>query len=389
MEKSLKNIIDTILDSAALKPMGRLEKAISGPTWLKLEAGSDLLDLLSSKPEYGNFDQHLQSLGNSSSSTELKDLADWLIERANSVGSTQAIDELNAYNNSHEVKVYEVMLLASVHIDSEYRFCNGVELIHAHTLPNQYIASNIINNSFNSVLPLPKVESVLMAPYNQEISHISNTEMNAGACSPNIPVNELEEARMCLALARPINYGIHAIGHGTVAPDELPFIQSLSGWSVFTFKHPPLSPAVIEIEMQLADHLLEKFGKLPYSLKSKLIIPIERLNGYSSGATLVDKAIDLRICLEAIFLDDGNKEQLSYRLALRAALFLGNNLAEKKEIMKLMKDAYNVTSTAVHTGKLSGKKVKLLPKSAAVAKQAIIKIINEGVVDWQEIELQV
>lgn len=359
-----------------------------GPSWLKLDAGEDLLSLLNTNSEYKKFDQRLQSLGNSAASTELRDLADWLVERAINVGSAQAIDELNTYNSSAKVEVYEVMLLASVHIDAEYRFCNGVELIYPHTLPNEYLASNIIHNTYNSVLPLPKVESVLMVSFGQEVSHTSNTSSNANILNPNIPVRELEETKLCLALARPISYGIQAIGHGTVAPDYLPFINSLSGWGVFSFKQPPLSPPVLQAEMKRADHLLEKLSKLPDALKSRLLMSIDKLNGYCSGASLVDKAIDLRVCLESIFLGDGNKEQLRYTLSLRAALFLGGTLDEKKEIMKIIKGAYDVTSTAVHTGKLPSKKVDFLPKAAAIARQAIIKIIDEGAVDWQEIELQ-
>ena len=75
-------------------------------------------------------------------------------------------------------------------------------------------------------------------------------------------------------------------------------------------------------------------------------------------------------------------------MSLRAALFLGDTLDEKKKIMKLVKAAYDVTSTAVHTGKLPSKKVDLLPQAASIAKQAIIKLINEGAVDWKNIELQ-
>ena len=95
MSDSLINILNSILQSAEIKPMSGLEKAMHGPSWLKVDAGKDLLSQLTSDPEYNIFDQHLQSLGNSSTSTEIKELADWLVERAIVVGSSQAIDELN------------------------------------------------------------------------------------------------------------------------------------------------------------------------------------------------------------------------------------------------------------------------------------------------------
>ncbi len=390
MNKTLVSVIDEIIKLAPIEPLEGLQKAISGPSWLKLDVGNDFLNQIKSIPEYQNFDQCLQSLGTRACSTKMMELADWLIERARLVGSHQAIEEIDTYCDSEKVQVHEVILLAGVNIDSEFRFCNDVELIHSHSIPNRYIARNIVNNYFNSVLPFPKVHSVLIASYDQEISHISNTDMMAKAPVPNIPIDKLKETRLCLVLARPVGYGVHSIGHGSVAPDNLPFIQSSSGWSIHPFKQPPLSPPILEIEMKTANHLLEKYQKLSDTVKSKLAISIERFNGYCSGETLENQAIDLRICLESIFLDDDNKEQLSYRLSLRSALFLGQNLDEKQEIMRTIKKAYNFTSTVVHTGKppKNNKNYDSLLESAKLAKRAILKIIDGGSVCWHKLELQ-
>lgn len=254
-------------------------------------------------------------------------------------------------------------------------------------MPNQRLAANISGNSIGSIIPLPAVESLLLIPYNQKVVHTSNVATKAQRYRPQIPVMALEETKLCLALARPIGFGIHAICHGTVAPDNLPFMNSYSGWSVYAFKQPPLAPPVLEIEMRAADDLLAKFGKLNATFKAKLMVPMKRLNDYSSGSMPVDKAIDLRICLESIFLGDGNKEQLRYRLSLRAALLLGSTLDEKRQIMKLVKDSYDITSTAVHSGNLPQKKLELLPKAATIAKQAIVKMIDDGEMDWEVIEL--
>ncbi len=387
MENSLKDLLDDVLSSYDARPMSGLEKAILGPSWKKLKIGEDFLEAVKAKQEFKTFDECLQMLGNSAASTKIIELADWIIERANKVGSEQALKDVNKYLSSSEVEVYELMLLASLHIDAEHEFCNGVKLIQPQSIPNEYLATRIIRDSINSILPLPRVESALIIPYKQTKFHVRNTEDNIKFPRPKIPYEALEDVMLCLGLVRPIGYGIQVIGHGTLAPDDLPFIQSISGWGITPFKQPPLAPPLLEIEMRNADTILNKFKELPKSLKEKLIISIGKLNGYSSGASLVEKAIDLRICLESIFLSDGNKEQLRYTLSLRAALFLGNSFDERKDIIKLVKDAYDVTSTAVHTGKLPRKKVELLPKAAELAKKAIIKLIEEGDANWQKIEL--
>jgi hypothetical protein len=57
--------------------------------------------------------------------------------------------------------------------------------------------------------------------------------------------------------------------------------------------------------------------------------------------------------------------------------------------MSKMKKAYDVTSTAVHTGKMPSRNVELLPEIAGLARKSILKLIEAGGINWQELELQV
>ena len=114
-----------------------------------------------------------------------------------------------------------------------------------------------------------------------------------------------------------------------------------------------------------------------------------KLNSYGSGESLLNRAIDLRTCLESIFLSDDINEQITFRLALRAALYLGSSLDEKKEIQDIMKRAYRVSSSAVHNGKFKKKdKPEVLKKAALYAQKALIKLIEEGEINWEELELE-
>jgi hypothetical protein len=53
-------------------------------------------------------------------------------------------------------------------------------------------------------------------------------------------------------------------------------------------------------------------------------------------------------CLEALFLKDGEIGELSYRLSLRAAYFLGKTKEERKKIFHLIKNGYNLRSKIIH-----------------------------------------
>ncbi|SNX60698.1 hypothetical protein SAMN06296273_2168 [Nitrosomonas ureae] len=78
-----------------------------------------------------------------------------------------------------------------------------------------------------------------------------------------------------------------------------------------------------------------------------LKIAIRRFSLALSKSSLDDKLIDLMICAEAIFLQDGNAE-LGFKLAYRAALFLSKDSSEQKEMFEFFKTAYNERSKVVH-----------------------------------------
>lgn len=96
-------------------------------------------------------------------------------------------------------------------------------------------------------------------------------------------------------------------------------------------------------------NILNKNGDKKY--QKYLRIALQRYSTALSENSPDDKLIDFMICAEALFLQDGNAE-LSYKLAHRAALLLGENNPQKQnEIYKLFKDAYKLRSDIVHGSK--------------------------------------
>ncbi len=87
----------------------------------------------------------------------------------------------------------------------------------------------------------------------------------------------------------------------------------------------------------------------------------------------------LRIALESLFLDQGNNAELSFRLALRAAWYLGAEGDERSKIFDAVRDAYNIGSKAVHTGEGYD---DVIPANLAAAQDicltSILRRIREG-----------
>ena len=65
------------------------------------------------------------------------------------------------------------------------------------------------------------------------------------------------------------------------------------------------------------------------------------------GTVTADRLVDLRIALEALFIDSDSAE-LRFRLATTCARYLGETLEEKKRIYESVNGFYNVASQVIH-----------------------------------------
>jgi hypothetical protein len=117
-------------------------------------------------------------------------------------------------------------------------------------------------------------------------------------------------------------------------------------------------------------------------------VGIERLSLATARQRPSDALVETAISLEAVLSDPNNKEELSYRLRLRAAWLLGTTLASRGRIRDLVRDLYKERSSVVH-GQIPKKNESILRGQAErLAQRLILKILNRGgIPDWQELEL--
>lgn len=126
--------------------------------------------------------------------------------------------------------------------------------------------------------------------------------------------------------------------------------------------------------------------------RDHLHIPLDRPNKAMRRAFPVDAAIDLGIALESLFLSDLEDErgELSFRLRLRGARYLGKTPAERKRFNKHLRSLYSARSIAVHTGTLPERidhlRVKgLLETGYEIAATTLKAMIRNGQPDWNEV----
>ena len=102
--------------------------------------------------------------------------------------------------------------------------------------------------------------------------------------------------------------------------------------------------------------ILEIFNQKPmgqFNQKAKGIfqIAIERWRPSKTYQNSEDKMIDLCIAFESLYLP-GIKDELKFRLGVRATWFLGENKDDRKRLLTDFKKIYDCRSTVIHGGEL-------------------------------------
>ena len=108
---------------------------------------------------------------------------------------------------------------------------------------------------------------------------------------------------------------------------------------------------------------------------------------------LVDQFVDLRMAIEALYLQDfvnEHSQEMRFRLALFGAWFLGTDFQDRKLIRKTLRAAYDAASGAVHTGEIQSnpENRELLANAQDLCRRGILKMLKEGFPpDWGDLVL--
>ena len=86
-----------------------------------------------------------------------------------------------------------------------------------------------------------------------------------------------------------------------------------------------------------------------------------------------DGLVFLRTALEALFLDDGPRTELAFRLATHGAWYTGRNRDERIERYDVLRKVYGAASGVVHSGHAKPGSTALLKKGQAICREAILK----------------
>jgi hypothetical protein len=137
--------------------------------------------------------------------------------------------------------------------------------------------------------------------------------------------------------------------------------------------------------------IVEGYLKLKGGLANVCDLAIDRINLGRRRFQPGNRAIEGCIALEALLLTENQKDELRYRTWLRAALLLGTNLNERREIKKATREFYDLRSKTVHGKRASDatpEDERIAYRGMDVCSRALHAIIQlEYIPQWSDWEL--
>ena len=338
---------------------------------------SKLLDLI--REEFAPFihDNRIESACSFISSSPgdgypLAALLKQLLNIAIGRGIERAVSNFDEYTKETHASVRYVALLEGIRIETKIQVLEGIQLIRLANsssdlpcfVPTSMISVVGLSANFfcNKALLITDhlISPVFHSPL-QETTIRKHLFYNF-----RVNVNNVFE-NVCQALSLACNSAVQISLKWPFWPEDELFYLTRPGPGPPQFSAPSglfAHPAKVgEADIKEAKRLYKILDKSS-DVREKLQIPINRWIKSKTLEEPIDKIIDLGIAFEALYLSDiSETTELSFRLRLRAAWYLGKNEEDRRRLMKEFGEIYDWRSKVVHTGKLPNKtkKTELTP----------------------------
>jgi hypothetical protein len=349
-----------------------------------------LLQALQGEPELDIFNGQVQFVGSTGVGLTLHFLADWLVRRAFSVGTEQAASDLRRYLSADDLPFIQVIAVGGLELRESLELGQGVELIPWNALPADRGKRHALESFFRGFSGFPHAAIVRPMPLPKLHLPSNQTSIQRRDAPKPLEHGDLYDLLPCIVLV------------GPTAPYPLLWWLEPPDWAPvlgLSFHGGDLEASSISRIKTITDadrvrELVEAFRSLDAVQKDRLRVPMQRLNAAMRRLRSADQAIELGIVLESLFLSDisDDRGELAFRLALRAARYLGNDTKARAALFRTFRSLYTLRSIAVHRGHLGdslkgvGSVPHVLEEGFTLAAQAISRILADGFPDWNEIQ---
>lgn len=320
-------------------------------------------------------------------------LAEWLITKAGrhqTEGAAHAISCLKIYIESESFTFHHFLPLMNVECAltrTPFTFSNGVTLTSTGSIPNSKLAYELTRAS---AYPIPACETTVFKSHSSKKFHTADNRHDSGhdwTGSLSQSAQDIDDVILCLSLATEHDKGIFGMSL-TLSPDEaVPCLETYRQWNILPIIR-PLNTVILQADdLDRAQEILTSFSAAAPDMQHRFRVAMRHLNNFGAYIPPTERAINLRIALEAIFLD-GDRTEMTRTMSIRAARLLGKTPGEKVSIKAAFNKYYSYTSTAVHTGKIKTPDFEKLHRAANHAKTALRECIQKKAYpNWELFDL--
>ena len=139
-------------------------------------------------------------------------------------------------------------------------------------------------------------------------------------------------------------------------------------------------------DVHRAMNLFPLLNKLNAKVRKKCTIAIDRWIKSKISGTHADRILDLGIALEPLYVPDGGKGEITFKLAIRAAWYLGTDKADRGTLHSVFTALYSHRSRLAHGGEpkrdvIVGKEVipisSFIQRVQDLCRDSILKMLKE------------
>jgi len=376
-----------------------LEQQLLRSVSTKVEIEQGLLSLISGDPDFDCFNGRMWNQGRGYVRVELKTILNWLLYMTNKVDVETALSALTKFSKIKYMPVQEFLAISGVAVSRSIELGEAVRLVPFNDIPSSFAKESLdpalmkpeflvkfgISPGVFTFLNHVPPKAVIIKAAKVEPKYKSPSDNLGDFLSVSAELYEICECITLISSAAPL-----PIVNWVTMDEWVPCSGFVGGG---------FSPEIVEVKdktiIDLTDNqlyelkaLYGQFCSLDQKTRNRLRIPIQRLNQARRRTNIADKAIDIGVALEALYLNDhSSKDQISFTFRLRAAWYLGDNHEHRKELIENFNKIYGCRSKAVHTGKLDEytkmkrgkiKTADLLNKADVLCVQSILRIINDS-----------
>lgn len=338
--------IDAVLDAIDLSTPSTSEGEYEARERELRELVGPLVEQLRVVPEIRrDFDGTVQYCGDACCSASLRGLASWMVRRATAVGSEKTVDELASYLAATHTERHDILGLRGVTVSKSTPL--GAQLT---IQPFSELPDGRCRAAHHRSDPRPDgASAALVLSVKAKKVHLEGDgRYPAGSGSGSHP--DLRDARYILGLLEAPSQEVVA---WTQPAPHIP--RGYPDNSSTTTKNDGKLEMTALSEEHVADFpsVFQQFKSLNGADRRRLRIPLYRLIRSRATTNSLNRAIEVGIGFESLFLPDMDHE-VTYRLRQRVARLLGDSPSERRALSDEMKDIYRLRSNAVHSGRIGG-----------------------------------